>query len=47
MFGTAIKTLFKVLFALGAVFAIFAGVSYLFNNKNEYIEIYNDDSDFE
>lgn len=48
MLGTAIKTFVKVMFTLGAVFAVLAGITYLCNNKNEYIEIYDDGhEDFE
>lgn len=37
------KVLFKVLLALGAVFAAVAAIQYYFNKQADYIEIYNDD----
>lgn len=39
------KVFFKVLFALAAVFGIFALLQYLDDRKADYIEIYNDDED--
>lgn len=39
------KVLFKVLLALGAVFAVFSALMYLDSQKTDYIEIYNDDED--
>ena len=40
-----IKTLIKVLLALGAVFGILAVLRYFNEQKADYIEIYNDDLD--
>ncbi len=40
-----IKTLVKVLFALGAVFAMVLLVRHYLEQKSDYIEIYNDDLD--
>ena len=42
-----LKVFFKVLLALGAVFAVFAALSYFDNQQSDYVEIYNDeDGDF-
>lgn len=42
------KTLLKVLFVLGAVFAAVAAFQYFANQKkDDYIEIYDDDMDGE
>lgn len=40
-------TLFKVLFALGAVFAATSAIVYLMENKkSDYIEIFDDEDDY-
>ncbi len=43
--GTAFKTFFKVVLALGLVFGIVAAVRYFNEQRADYIEIYNDDLD--
>lgn len=43
MFKLIFKVFFKVLLALGAVFAVFAALQYFANQQSDYIEIYNDD----
>lgn len=43
MLRVIFKVLFKVLLALGAVFAAVAVLQYLDDQKADYIEIYNDD----
>ena len=42
---TVVKTFFKVLLALGAVFGVLALVRYWNEQRADYIEIYNDDLD--
>ncbi|MGD9560586.1 MAG: hypothetical protein AB7V55_08290 [Oscillospiraceae bacterium] len=42
MFKTIFRVLFKVLLALGAVFAVVSVLQYFEDQKNDYIEIYND-----
>ncbi|MFV0412319.1 MAG: hypothetical protein ACK5L3_03490 [Oscillospiraceae bacterium] len=43
MIGTILKTLLKIGLALGAIVAVLAAVFYLTEQKNDYIEVYNDD----
>lgn len=45
MFKTIFKVAFKIMLALGAVFAALAFLQYLDSRKNNYIEIYNEDDD--
>ncbi len=40
-----LKVVFKVLLAVGAVFAMFAAWQYFDSQKSDYIEIYNNDMD--
>lgn len=39
----ALKVAFKVLLAIGAVFAAVFALQYFANQQSDYIEIYNDD----
>lgn len=45
MIKSTIKVTLKVLLALGAVFAAVAAILYFTEEKNDYIEIYNDEYD--
>ncbi|NLW79927.1 MAG: hypothetical protein GXY32_11055 [Ruminococcaceae bacterium] len=43
MFRTLFSILFKTVLVLGAIFAVFSLMRYLTEQRNDYIEIYNDD----
>ncbi len=45
MFKTVFSVFFKVLFALGVVFAALAALRYFSDQKGDYIEIYNDEDE--
>lgn len=47
MFKTMFKVFFKIMLALGAVFAALAFIRYLDGRRNDYIEIYNEDDEDE
>lgn len=40
------KTFLKLLLALGAVFAVLAGLLFLQEQKSDYIEIYDDEGEY-
>ena len=42
---SAFKIFFKILVMLGAVFAALAAILYLSDYNNDYIEVYNNDTD--
>lgn len=43
MLRSLFSALFKIFLVMGTLFAIFSLVRYLTEQRNDYIEIYNDD----